>query len=511
MSQKEILLVVNSVANEKDVDQALIFEALEEALAMATRKKNGEDEIDVRVAIDRETGAYETFRLYHVMDASEIEFPGYQITVEAAKKKDKNAVIGSVIEEPMDSIEFGRIAAQTAKQVIVQKVREAEREKIIKAFEDRVGHLVTGTVKRVTREFILVDLGNYAEGLLPREEMMPREVYRNNDRIRCYLKEIRRDIRGPQIILSRSDSGMLRALFMLEVPEISEEVIEIKSVARDPGSRAKIAVKTNDGRIDPVGACVGIRGARVQVITEELSGERIDIVLWDDNPAQFVINAMSPAEVASIVIDEDTHSMQLAVKAEQLSQAIGKGGQNVRLAIALTGWNLKILSTEEAQQKQESEQKKILGLFIGGLEIDDELAQVLVSEGFSSLEEIAYVPLDEMLQIEGLDEELIEELRRRAKNALLTQALTGRVVGAQPAEDLLTMAGMTESLAKELASRSIITMEDLAEQAVDDLLDIPEMTKEKASELIMTARAPWFESDSDSDSDSTNSNSGSGA
>ena len=491
MNHKEILVVVNAVANEKDVDEEIIFQALEQALAMATRKKKS-DEIDVRVSVNRQTGEYDTFRIYHVLPEEDIENPGYELTLEQAQEKNPKAVLGGTIEEPMDSIEFGRIAAQTAKQVIVQKVREAEREKVIKAFESRVGELINGSIKRVTRDLIIVDLGSHAEGLLPKEEMIPREMYRNSDRIRCYLKEIHRDIRGPQIILSRSDAGMLKALFALEVPEISEEVIEIKSVARDPGSRAKIAVKTNDGRIDPVGACVGMRGARVQAISEELSGERVDIVLWDDNPAQFVINAMSPAEVVSIVIDEDSHSMQVAVKTEQLSQAIGKGGQNVRLAMALTGWHLKILSIEDAETQHKTEAKKLISLFVAALEIDEDLASLLASEGFSSLEEVAYVPAEEMMQIEGLDEEIIEELRTRAKNALLTQALTGRTVGIQPAEDLVKMAGMTDDLAKDLASRGIITMDDLAEQAVDDLLVISGMTPERASSLIMTARAPWF-------------------
>lgn len=496
MSHKEILLVVSSIANEKEVDEELIFQALEQALAMATAKKYGEEEVQVRVSVNRHTGDYETFRVYQIVSEDDFETPEYQIKLEQALKKDPKAVLGGVIEEPMESIEFGRIAAQTAKQVIVQKVREAEREKVIHAFESRVGQLVNGTVKRVTRDLIIVDLGNHAEGILPKEEMIPREMYRNSDRIRCYLKEIRRDARGPQIILSRADGGMLKALFTVEVPEISEDVIQIKSVARDPGSRAKIAVKTNDGRIDPVGACVGMRGARVQAVSEELSGERVDIVLWDDNPAQFVINAMSPAEVVSIVIDEDTHSMQVAVKTEQLSQAIGKGGQNVRLATALTGWNLKILSIDEAQAQQENETKKVISIFMAALEVDEEFAAALVAEGFSSLEEIAYVPTEEIKQIEGLDdEELIEELRNRAKNALLTQALTGRTVGAQPAPDLLAMEGMTQELAQELASRGVITMEDLAEQAVDDLIDMEGMTPEKASKLIMTARAPWFAQD----------------
>lgn len=494
MSSKEILLVVNSVANEKDMPEEIIFEALEQALAMATRKKH-ELDIDARVEVDRETGDYSTFRVWHVMQEDEIENPDAELTLEQAKKMNADAQIGENIEEPIDSIEFGRIAAQTAKQVIVQRVREAERERVLKAFEEKVGTLVSGQVKRATRDFIIVDLGKHADGLLPREEMIPREMYRTNDRIRCFLKEIRRDARGAQIILSRADGGMLAELFKIEVPEIAEELIEIKSTARDPGSRAKIAVKTNDGRIDPVGACVGMRGARVQSISEELSGERVDIVLWDDNPAQFVINAMSPAEIQSIVLDEDTESMQLAVSDEQLSQAIGRSGQNIRLASKLTGWQLKVMGESEAAEAQQKEIDRLVSIFKASLEIEDDFAMLLVDEGFTSLEEIAYVPTEEMLQIEGLDEDLIDELRERAKNALLTQALTGKTVGAKPADDLLNMEGMDEELANELASRGIITMEDLAEQAVDDITVIESIDDKKAADLIMTARAPWFEED----------------
>lgn len=491
---KEILLVVNAVANEKDVDVGLIFEAMEQALAMATRKKHADD-IDARVSVDRETGEYDTFRVWTVMSDEEFENPEAEYTLEQAQEIDKDLNIGDTVEEPMESISFGRIAAQTAKQVIVQKVREAEREKVLAEFEERIGTLVNGSVKRATREFIIVDLGGHAEGFMPRDEMIPRESFRMNDRIRCFLKGIERDGRSPQIIVSRADAGMLEELFRIEVPEIAEELIEIKAIARDQGSRAKIAVKTNDGRIDPVGACVGMRGARVQAISEELGGERIDVLTWDDNPAQFVINAMSPAEVVSIMVDEDNQSMQVAVDESQLSQAIGKGGQNIRLATQLTGWKLNVMSQQEAEEAQNAEAQKLIDLFVANLEIDAEFSEVLIEEGFSSLEEIAYVPMEEMLQIDGLDEETIEELRERAKNALLTQALTGKSAGVKPADDLLNMDGMDEELANELASRGIITMDDLAEQAIDDLLVIKGMEEKRAGELIMTARAPWFAED----------------
>lgn len=495
---KELLLVVEAVSNEKGVDREVIFEAMEAALAMATRKRHG-GEMDVRVSIDRKSGKYDTFRRWTVVeDDAEVESEEAVLTVEEAQTKKKNAKLGDIIEEPMQSIEFGRIAAQTAKQVIVQKVREAEREKMLSAYSKRVGELILGTVKRVTRDFIALDLGENAEGIMPRTEAIPREAFRVGDKVRAYLKEINRDMRGPQLLLSRACPEMLIELFKLEVPEIAEEVIQITSAARDPGSRAKIAVKTNDGRIDPVGACVGMRGARVQAVSNELGGERVDIVLWDDNPAQFVVNAMSPAEVVSIVIDEDTHTMEIAVKEDQLSQAIGKSGQNVRLASQLTGWRLNVMAESEAQAKQENESQALKEMFIQYLEVDEELAAALLEEGFSSIEEIAYVPMQEMISSGVFDEELVETLRERAKNALLTQALTGKpLMKSKPAADLLNMAGMTSDLAQQLAERGIATMEDLAEQAIDDLLGIEGLDEKKAGELIMTARAPWFAKDQD--------------
>lgn len=490
---KEILLVAEAVSNEKDVPKGVIFEAIEVALATATKKRYDE-EADIRVEIDRATGDYETWRRWLVVSNEGVPALGTELTLEEAHEIDTNLQPGDIHEEKVESVAFGRIAAQTAKQVIVQKVREAERAKVVEQYQDRKGELVAGTVKKVTRDNIIVDLGNNAEALLPRENLIPRESFRMGDRVRAVLHEVRSEGRGPQLILSRTSNSMLIELFSIEVPEIAEEVIEIRAAARDPGARAKIAVKTNDGRIDPVGACVGMRGSRVQAVSNELGGERVDIILWDDNPAQLVINAMAPAEVASIVIDEESHSMDVAVAEEALAMAIGRSGQNVRLASELTGWDLNVMSEAEAADKQQSEVGAVVDMFVQHLDVDEELAEILVGEGFTSLEEVAYVPVDEMLEIEDFDEDLIEALRARAKDALINLAIASeeQLGDAEPAEDLLTMDGMERSLAFQLASRSIVTMEDLAEQSVEDLLDIEGLTEEKAAELIMTARAPWF-------------------
>ncbi len=494
---KEILLVVDSVSHEKSVPKDVIFGALEAALAMASKKKHGE-QAEFRVHINRDSGTYETFRVWTVADpeAEEEWNPEAQLTVEEAQARDAKAVLGSVIEEPVASVDFGRIAAQTAKQVIVQKVREAERAQIVEAYQPRVGELVSGTIKKLGRDNVIVDLGNNAEGLLTREHLIPRETFRMGDRVRSLLLEIRPENRGPQLILTRTAPRMLTELFKIEVPEIAEQVIEIRGAARDPGSRAKIAVRTNDGRIDPVGACVGMRGSRVQAVSGELAGERIDIVLWDDNPAQLVINAMAPAEVESIVLDEDAHAMDIAVGEQNLAQAIGRGGQNVRLASELTGWSLNIMTKEEAEARQNEESNRIINEFIDALSVDEDVAVVLVEEGFTTLEEIAYVPIDEMTAIEGFDEEIVLELRNRAKDALLTRAIASEEAlgDTQPADDLLAMAGMTRPLAFKLAGSGVVTMEDLAELAVPDLLDIAsDLDEESAAALIMTARAPWFE------------------
>ena len=492
---REILLVVESVSNEKGVPESIIFEALESALATATKKRYSE-ESDIRVSIDRETGDYDTFRRWLVVESDEVrENPDAELTPEEVREQNLALEPGEYHEIEVDSVEFGRIAAQTAKQVIVQKVREAERAQVVEAYSGRVGELINGQVKRVTREALIVDLGNNAEAIMPREDWVPRELFRVGDRVRALLSEIRPEARGPQLVLTRTSSSVLIELFKIEVPEIADGVIEILAAARDPGSRAKIAVKTNDGRIDPVGACVGMRGSRVQAVSGELGNERIDIVLWDDNVAQLAINAMAPAEVASIVVDEETQSMDIAVSEDNLAQAIGRGGQNVRLASELTGWVLNIMTEEEASEKQEEEAGQIVTNFMEQLDVDEDVAVVLLEEGFTTLEEIAYVPLDEMLAIEGFDQEIVEELRSRARNVLTTQALAeeAKRIAEEPHEDLLSMEGMTTKLAYDLAAIGIVSMEDLAEQAVDDLMDIESMTAELAGEIIMTARAPWFE------------------
>ncbi|WP_101757643.1 transcription termination factor NusA [Oceanicoccus sp. KOV_DT_Chl] len=490
---KEILLVAEAVSNEKGVSRDIIFEAIEQALATATKKLYDEDS-DIYVVIDRETGDYETFRQWLVVADDEMALLGTQFTTEEAAEKDTSLQIGDVFKEQIPNVGFGRIAAQTAKQVIVQKVREAERAQIVDEYQSRVGELISGTVKKVTRDNIIVDLGNNAEGLLPREELVGREVFRMGDRVRAILQDVRPEVRGPQLFLSRACPEMLIELFKVEVPEISEEVIEIRAAARDPGSRAKIAVKTNDGRIDPVGACVGMRGSRVQAVSGELGNERVDIILWDDNPAQLVINAMSPAEVESIIVDEDSRSMDVAVAADNLAQSIGRSGQNVRLATQLTGWTINVMSTEDAAEKHEQESGAVISSFMEKLDIDQDVAEVLVDEGFTTLEEVAYVPLEELMGIDGFDEDIAEELRARAKDALLTQAIASeeQLGESEPAEDLLTMDGMDRHLAFVLASKGVVTMEDLAEQGVDDLLDIEGLDEQRAGELIMTARAPWF-------------------
>lgn len=502
---KEILMVVDVVCNEKGVGKDIIFEAIEAALASATKKRNRED-LEARVSIDRETGDYSTFRCWEVVDdePDSLEAPTRQISLSDAKEKEPEIEIGQFIEEPMDSVEFGRIAAQAAKQVIVQKVREAERAQVIDAYEGRVGEMVSGVVKRSERNGLILDLGNNAEAFIPRDELIPREAVRPGDRIRAYLKEVKPEItRGPQLFLSRVAPELLIELFKIEVPEINEGMIDIINGARDPGARAKIAVKANDPRIDPIGACVGMRGSRVQAVSNELGGERVDIILWDDNPAQFVINAMAPAEVASIMVDEDEHTMDVAVAEENLSQAIGRGGQNVKLASELTGWQLNVMSVEQADEKNEAEAETLQAMFMEELDVDEEMAVILVQEGFSSVEEVAYVPEKEMLAIEEFDDDLVHELRERSKDIMLTRAIASeeKLGDSKPAEDLLTMEGMNEALAYELASKGVVTMEDLAEQAVDELMEISDLDKERAGKLIMTARIPWFESDESSSED----------
>lgn len=494
---KEILAVVEAVSNEKSLPREKIFEALESALATATKKKY-EQEIDVRVEIDRKSGDFDTFRRWVIVE--EVTQPTKEITLEAARFEDESLNVGDYVEDQIESVTFDRITTQTAKQVIVQKVREAERALVVDQFRDQEGEIITGVVKKVNRDNISLEIkseglpGN-AEAVILREDMLPRENFRPGDRIRGVLYAVRPEARGAQLFVTRSKPEMLVELFRIEVPEIGEEVIEIKAAARDPGSRAKIAVKTNDKRIDPVGACVGMRGARVQAVSTELGGERIDIVLWDDNPAQFVINAMAPADVASIVVDEDKHTMDIAVEAGNLAQAIGRNGQNVRLASQLSGWELNVMTVDDLQAKHQAEAHAAIDTFTKYLDIDEDFATVLVEEGFSTLEELAYVPMKELLEIDGLDEPTVEALRERAKNALTTLALAQEesLGDKKPADDLLNLEGLDRAIAFKLAARGVCTLEDLAEQGVDDLADIEGLTDEKAGELILAARnICWF-------------------
>jgi len=493
---KEILMVVDAVSNEKGVDKEVIFEALEAALASATRKKHGE-ELDVRVSIDRKTGDYDTFRRWKVFadDSTELEVPERELRLEDGREIDPAIEPGGFVEQPMESVAFGRIAAQQAKQVIVQKVREAERAQVVDAYNDRVGQLVSGVVKRVDRNGIYVDLGSNAEGFVPRTDMIPREQVKPQDRIKAFLKEVRSEPRGPQLFLSRTAPEFLIELFKLEVPEVGQGHINILGAARDAGVRAKIAVKSNDPRIDPVGACVGMRGSRVQAVSNEIAGERVDIIPHDVNPAQFVINAMSPAEVMSIVVDEDSHSMDIAVSEEKLSQAIGRGGQNIRLASQLTGWDLNVMTETDAEQKSESEAKELVQNFMKQLDVDEDVATILAQEGFSTIEEIAYVPQAELKSIQEFDEEIIKELRNRARDVLLTQAIASEesLDQSMPSDDLLLLEGMSPDLALALARRGVRTREELAEQAIDDITDIEGLGAEEAGKLIMKARAHWFE------------------
>ncbi|AAU38052.1 MULTISPECIES: transcription termination factor NusA [Basfia] len=496
---KEILLAAEAVSNEKLLPREKIFEALESAIALSTKKKY-EQEIDVRVAINQKTGEFDTFRRWLVVD--EVVNPTKEITLEAAQFEDPDIQLGDYVEDQIDSVAFDRITMQTARQVISTKIREAERNKVVEQFRSEEGKIVTGTVKKVTRDSIILDLtGNKedpakAEAVITREDMLPRENFRPGDRVRGVLYKVNPESKGAQLFVTRAKPVMLEELFRLEVPEIGEELIEIKGASRDAGLRAKIAVKSNDKRIDPVGACVGMRGSRVQAITNELGGERVDIVLWDDNPAQFVINAMAPADVNSIVVDEDNHSMDIAVEQENLAQAIGRNGQNVRLATQLTGWTLNVMTTEELQQKHQAEDNKVLNLFMTSLELDEDFAQLLIDEGFSSLEELAYVPVSELTAIDGLeDEDLVEELQNRAKDALTAKAVAEEeaLKQAEVEDRLLNLEGMERHIAFRLAEKNIKTLEELAEQGVDDLADIEELSAEKAADLIMAARnICWF-------------------
>ena len=491
---KDILLVVDAVSNEKGVEEGIIFEALEAALASATRKKHGTD-IEVRVSINRDTGAYDTFRRWEtVEDDAEQEFPLKQITLSAAQIDEPEIELGGFVEEQIESVEFGRIAAQTAKQVIVQKVREAERERVVDAYRERVGELVMGIVKRTDRNGVYLDLGNNAEAFIPRESMIAREAVRPGDRLRGYLHEVRSEPRGPQLFVSRTSPEFLIELFKLEVPEVGQGVIVINGAARDPGARAKIAVSSNDPKLDPVGACVGMRGSRVQTVSNELAGERIDIILHNDNPAQFVINAMAPAEVKGIVVDEEKNSMDIAVENEKLSLAIGRGGQNVRLAAELTSWELNVMDEAAADEKSEAESRLMIDMFNTELDVDEEVAMILVQEGFTSVEEVAYVPREELLDIDEFEEGMVDELRSRANDALLTRSLAAeqQLGGKAPSAELLAMEGMNDELAMKLAVHDILTLDDLGEQSIDELMVVDDMDEELAGTLIMKARESWF-------------------
>ena len=498
MANKEILLVVEVFSNEKEIEKEIVFQAIESALEAATIKRHS-NQIKARVAVDRKTGDYKTYRIWEVVEAIDqktgrVESPEAQISLEVARLDNANSQIGDWVEEEIESVEFGRIAAQTAKQVIIHKVREAERRKIVEAYKSRVGELITGIVKRIEKGSVYLDLGGHVEAYIAKEDMIPREPVRVGDRIRGYLKDVRSEVRGPQLFVSRTAPELLIALFRLEVPEVGEGLISVLGAARDPGARAKVAVKSNDPRLDPVGACVGMRGSRVQSVSNELAGERVDIILWNASDAQYVINAMSPAEIQSIVVDEDKHSMDLAVNSDNLSQAIGRGGQNIRLATQLTGWELNVIDASKAEENNEAQTSKIVQMFVEQLDVDEDIALILVEEGFNTVEEVAYVPVSEMLEIEGFDEDLVTELRSRAKDALLILAITAeeKIETAEPAKDLLEMDGMDSKLAYDLASQGIITMDNLAEQSIDDLLGISGMNEERAAKLIMKAREPWF-------------------
>jgi N utilization substance protein A len=487
---REVLLLVDALAREKNVEKDIVFVALELALASATKKRFHED-ADVRVSIDHQTGDYQSLRRWQVVPDDAVEDPSRQIALSEALERNPEIKVDEYIEEILEPVEFGRIGAQAAKQVIFQKIRDAEREQILNDFLERKEFMVTGTIKRMERGNAIIESGR-VEAALPRDQMIPKENLRVGDRVRAYLYKIDRNARGPQLILSRTVPEFLIKLFELEVPEIEEGLLEIKVAARDPGSRAKIAVKSNDPRVDPIGTCVGMRGSRVQAVTGELAGERVDIVLWADDPATFVINALAPAEISSILVDEEKHSMDIVVDEDNLAQAIGRGGQNVRLASELTGWELNIMTMEESQAKNEEEFSVLRQLFMEKLDVDEEVADILVQEGFTTLEEVAYVPLGEMLEIEAFDEQTVNELRNRARNALLTEAIVSEEKVEHIAEDLLSLEGMDSQTARELAAKGVNTQEDLADLAVDDLVEMVEMDTERARQLIMAARAPWF-------------------
>lgn len=488
---REILLLVDVLAREKNVSKEIVFGALELALASAT-KKRVHDDADVRVVVDRETGDFETFRRWEVVPDEEFIHEAQHVALSDAQKQDSEIEVGDFLEESLEPIDFGRIGAQAAKQVILQRIRDAERDQILNDFLERKEHLVTGAIKRMERGNAIVEAGK-VEAVLPRDQMIPRENLRVGDRVKAYLLRVDRQARGPQLILSRTAPEFIVKLFEMEVPEVDDGLLEIKAAARDPGMRAKIAVKSNDARIDPIGTCVGMRGMRVTAVTNELAGERVDIVLWSADPAQFVVGALAPAEVSSVVVDEEKHSMDIVVDEANLAVAIGRGGQNVRLASELTGWNINLMTEEESQTRFEAEAAAIRVLFMEKLDVDESIANILIDEGFSSLEEVAYVPLHEMLEIESFDEATVQELRERARNVLLTEAIADEEQLGDVAEDMLGLEGMDKSLAAKLSVNGVKTRDDLADLAIDELTEMTGIDAERAKQLITTARAHWFE------------------
>ena len=490
---REILLLAEALASEKNVDTEVVFSALEFALASAAKKKTERENMDVRVSIDRHTGNYISFRRWLIVADEDYTYPDIQKTIEEIQEEIPGTTIqvGEYYEEPIENVEFGRIGAQTAKQVILQRIRDAEREQILAEFLQRKDNLVLGTIKRVERHGAIVEVGRL-EALLPRDQMIPRENFRNGDRVRALFLRVDQIGNRSQVVLTRISREFLLKLFELEVPEIEDGLLEIKEVSRDPGLRAKIAVKSNDTRIDPQGTCIGVRGSRVNAVTEELAGERIDVVLWSPETAQFVINALSPAEVTRILIDEDHHSVDVIVAEDQLALAIGRGGQNVRLAAELTGWQLNIMTVEEAQERHEAEDKALRELFVNNLSVDEAVAEVLVQEGFTSLEEVAYVPVQEMLEIDGFDENTVNELRNRARDAILTLAIASEEQLEHMDEDLKNLDGVDQEMLHDLANEGIKTRDDLAELSVDELIEITGIDEETAKKVVMAARAHWF-------------------
>ncbi len=490
---REILLLVDALAREKNVPKDVVFGALESALAAATKRLFAEDDVEIRVAVDRETGEYDAFRRWLVVpDEAGLQEPGHQIILTDAREQIPDAEVDEYIEEPLPRQDLGRRFAQDTKQVILQKIRDAEREQLLAEFLSRNDSIVNGAIKRMDKGDAIVEIGKI-EGRLPRSEMIPKENLRIGDRVRAYVAKIDRNLRGPQVILTRTSPEFLMKLFELEVPEIEQGLLQIKSAARDPGVRAKIAVWTNDRRIDPIGTCVGMRGSRVQAVTNELGGERVDIVLWSDDPAQFVIGALAPANVSSIVVDEDQHSMDVVVDEDNLAIAIGRSGQNVRLASELTGWQINIMTAEESEQKQQQEQENIRKSFMESLDVDQEVADILIGEGFSSAEEIAYVPVNELLEIEAFDPDTVEELRTRARNAVLTEAIRREETLDKADKTLLELDGVDDELAIKLAAAGVRTRDELGDLGVDELVDMAGIEPARASALIMAARAHWFE------------------